>query len=248
MTEPIASRGKQGVRYSARDMRLSWPLLAGIAVFHLGLFYVLLRALAPAVIDPVERQVIAAFDVEMPHPPAPPPESRSEPDQGAQGQPGKQAVATAVTAPPAPLPIPSPQPLPQAASTGSATQSGARDSGEGTGAYGSGLGTGGGNAGRGQGGVAVTRPVHISGGIDNARDYPTPPGGRHARRGSEVIVRLVVGTDGRGRDCSIYRASPDAEADRITCQLVEERLRFRPAQDANGNLVEAPFYWRQQWF
>jgi len=88
----------------------------------------------------------------------------------------------------------------------------------------------------------------VSGSIDNARDFPVPPGGRAARAGTEVIVKVIVGTDGRARDCSIYRASPDPEADRITCRLVEERLGFRPARDAAGNPVPAPFYWRQRWF
>jgi protein TonB len=103
-------------------------------------------------------------------------------------------------------------------------------------------------SGSGRGGVAVTKPVHVSGGIDNARDFPVPPGGRAARRGTQVIVRVIVGTDGRARDCSIHRPSPDPEADRITCELVEARLGFRPATDANGNPVAAPFFWRQQWF
>jgi protein TonB len=63
-----------------------------------------------------------------------------------------------------------------------------------------------------------------------------------------VIVRVIVGTDGRARDCAIVRASPDPEADRLTCRLVEGRLGFRPAMDASGNPVAAAFYWRQQWF
>ena len=38
------------------------------------------------------------------------------------------------------------------------------------------------------------------------------------------------------------------QADAITCRLVETRLRFRPAMDASGNPVPAPFFWRQRWF
>ncbi|MEO1729361.1 MAG: hypothetical protein AAFR64_01330 [Pseudomonadota bacterium] len=239
-------------RYSAQPARLRWSLLALIAVLHLGLFYLLAHAFAPELAGSVERDVIAAFDVSEPvpepEPAPPPPQNRSQPDEGEQGSPGKQAVAAAISAPPAALPAAEPEPLPAAASTGTASQAGARKEGEGTGAAGAGLGTGSGNSGRGQGGVAVTRPQHISGRIDNARDYPTPPGGRNARRGTEVIVRVIVGVDGRARNCSIYRPSPDPEADQITCELVEERLEFRPAQDAYGNRVEAPFYWRQRWF
>jgi len=63
-----------------------------------------------------------------------------------------------------------------------------------------------------------------------------------------VIVRVIVGVDGRARECSIYRPSPDPEADRLTCELVESRLRFRPANDASGNPIAAPFFWRQRWF
>ena len=93
-----------------------------------------------------------------------------------------------------------------------------------------------------------TKPVHISGGIDNARDYPVPDGGREARRGTQVIVKVTVGVNGRASNCSIFRASPDTQADSLTCQLVVERLRFKPATDANGDPVAAPFYWRQRWF
>ncbi|MDJ0979053.1 MAG: hypothetical protein QNI87_11030 [Erythrobacter sp.] len=226
-----------------------WPLLAGIVAFHLAALYGLAHALVPDIVSSVEREVVAAFVVPTSPPSeSPPPENRAEPDEGAQGAPGREAVPAAITAPPVPTPIAKPEDRPQSASTGAVPVSGARKTGEGTGAAGQGLGTGSGNSGRGQGGVAITRPEHISGSISNARDYPTPAGGRSARRGTEVIVRVTVGIDGRAHGCSIYRPSPDPEADRITCQLVVERLGFRPARDAKGNPVEAPFYWRQRWF
>ena len=61
-------------------------------------------------------------------------------------------------------------------------------------------------------------------------------------------MRVIVGVNGRASNCSVYKPSPDPEADRITCQLVVDRLGFKPAQDAQGNPVAAPFYWRQRWF
>jgi protein TonB len=230
-----------------RRRRPSLPLLAGIALLHVLALYGLARALAPDLTASVEKQVVSAFTVTVTTPP-PPPENQDEPDEGAQGDPGKDAVPQPVTQPPPPRDLKQETPRPRASSTGTATRSGATQAGEGTGAAGSGLGTGSGNSGGGRGGVAVTKPVHISGSIDNARDFPVPPGGRGARQGTEVIVRVVVGTDGRARDCTIYRPSPDPEADRITCQLVEGRLGFRPAMDREGNPVPAPFYWRQRWF
>lgn len=234
--------------FQHRRRRPSLPLLAGIVVLHVLALYGLARGLAPDLTASVEKQVVSAFTVTVTAPPPPPPENQSEPDEGAQGDPGKDAVPQPVTQPPPPRDLKQATPRPRASSTGTATRSGAAEAGEGTGAAGTGPGTGSGNSGGGRGGVAVSKPVHISGSIDNARDFPVPPGGREARRGTEVIVRVTVGTDGRARGCTIYRPSSDPEADRITCQLVETRLGFRPAMDGEGNPVAAPFYWRQRWF
>ncbi|MDP5102678.1 MAG: energy transducer TonB [Erythrobacter sp.] len=234
--------------FRSRRKRLSWPLIAGIIALHVAGLYGLARALAPDITASIEREVVSAFNVTPPPPDPPPPENQPQPDEGAQGDPGRDAVAKPVTSPPPKVRVKQDDPLPRASSTGTANESGAADAGAGTGAAGSGFGTGSGNSGNGRGGIAVSKPVHISGSIDNARDFPVPPGGRTARRGTQVIVRVTVGTDGRARNCSVFRPSPDSEADRITCQLVESRLGFRPAMDANGNPVAAPFYWRQQWF
>lgn len=235
--------------YVAKRKRLSWPLVAGIALLHVAALYGLARALAPDLTAAVERQVVSAFTITA-SPPSdpPPPENQSEPDEGAQGAPGREAVAKPVSAQPPKVRVKQDAAAPKASSTGTASQSGAAAAGDGTGAAGSGFGTGSGNSGSGRGGISVSKPVHISGRIDNARDFPVPPGGREARKGTQVIVRVIVGTDGRARDCTVFRASPDPQADRITCQLVESRLGFRPAMDAAGNPVAAPFYWRQQWF
>lgn len=235
--------------FRARRRRVSLPLIVVIAILHVAALYGLARALAPDFTATVEREVVSAFTITpAAQPDPPPPENQPEPDEGAQGDPGREAVAQPVTSQPPKVRVKEDAPLPRAASTGTANESGAADAGAGTGAAGTGLGTGSGNRGSGRGGIPVSKPVHISGSIDNARDFPVPPGGREARRGTQVIVRVIVGTDGRARDCSIFRASPDPQADRITCQLVESRLGFRPATDANGNPVAAPFYWRQQWF
>ncbi|WP_394729988.1 energy transducer TonB [Altererythrobacter sp. GH1-8] len=236
-------------RYSAQRRPMRWGVIALLAVLHVVALYAFARMLAPDLTAAVERSVVSAFTVTVTTPDEPiPPENTPQPDEGAQGETGKKAVPKPVAAPSPRVPMKEDTPMPRASSTGSANTSGARDAGDGTGASGSGPGTGSGREGGGMGGVAVTRPVHISGEINSARDYPIPEGGRNARKGSEVIVRMIVGTDGRARNCTIYRPSPFPEADRITCDLVEQRLRFRPAQDARGNLVAAPFYWRQRWF
>lgn len=237
--------------YAGAKKRPNPWVIAAVVLLHVVIFYGLLRALAPGAFQTAERSMVAAFSVTVTAPketPPPPPEPEPEPDEGAQGDPGRDAVPAPVAAPIPVVRVREDPPMPRATSTGTAPNSGATEQGDGTGAAGSGLGTGSGRGGGGQGGIAATRPVHISGQIDNARDFPVPAGGRRARRGNEVIVKVTVGTDGRARNCSVYQASPDAEADRITCALVVERLRFKPATDRSGNPVEAPFYWKQRWF
>lgn len=234
--------------FSTKRRRLRLGTLALIALLHVLAIYGLAKAFAPDFTGSVERQVVEAITVTVTTPPEEASAPEPEPDAGAAGEEGREAVPRAVAAPDPPIPIPRPVPAPRASSTGSADTSGARDNGDGTGAGGEGSGTGSGQGGSGTGGGAVTQPVHIGGAIDDARDYPAPEGRRAARRGTEVIVRVIVGVDGRASNCTVYRASPDPEADRITCRLVVERLRFRPATDANGNPVPAPFYWRQRWF
>lgn len=230
-----------------RQRRPSWPLIAGIVLLHVGALYGLALALAPDMTATVSRTVVSAFTVTITAPPDPP-TAEPEPDPGSAGAPAPTATARPDARPKAPRELREVPPAPRAASTGTADSAGAADAGTGTGAQGAGEGTGSGAGGSGPGGAAASKPVHISGSIDNARDYPVPPGGRSARRGSEVIVRVIVGTDGRARQCSIYRPSSDPEADAITCDLVESRLGFRPATNSAGEPVPAPFYWRQRWF
>ncbi|MDJ0643873.1 MAG: hypothetical protein QNJ15_13755, partial [Erythrobacter sp.] len=205
-------------RYTSRlRKRPSWPLLVAIVLFHIAVFYGLARALAPDFTASVERDVVSAFTVTITAPPEPPPpENRPEPDEGAQGDPGEEAVPQPVTAP-SPRIERQPQPRPRASSTGTASRSGARESGEGTGAAGSGDGTGSGNRGSGQGGIAVTRPSVRSGSLDTASDFPVPPGGRQSRFGKSVTVAFTVTTDGRARNCSVARSGVDPETTSLVC-------------------------------
>lgn len=239
--------------------------LVGIAVLHVALFYGLARALAPDFTGELEDSVIAAFTVptEIPEtpPPTPTPTPTAEtapdpdtrPDEGVQGDPGRDSVARAVVAPEPPITIVQAPPAPRAASTGTANTSGAADRGEGTGAAGSGSGTGSGQGGAGGGGggsgAAIARPARkIAGDIRSAADFPVPPGGREIRRGQSVTVAVTVGVDGRARDCRVLKPSPDPQADRTTCRLVVERFRFEPALNDAGEAVPAVYGWRQDFY
>lgn len=230
-----------------RRSRPRWWVMALIALAHLAAFYGLVRMFAPSAAASVERSVLSTFNVTIVAPP-PPPATRPAPDEGAPGDEGKRAIPRPVTAPPPRIAAERPSPAPRASSTGTASTSGASDSGAGTGASGGGLGTGSGRGGGGQGGVAVTKPVKIAGDINSASDFPVPAGGRQARFGTSVTVHMTVGTDGRASNCRVVRPSPDREADAIVCRLAEQRFRFRPATDSQGNPVAATYGWRQEWF
>ncbi|HEU4821489.1 MAG TPA: energy transducer TonB [Qipengyuania sp.] len=228
--------------------RPRWWLVALIVFAHLLAFYGLIRVFAPDAMRAVERSVLSTITVTITAPPQPPPAAESKPDEGAAGAAGKQAVPKPVPAPTPRVQVRENRPLPRASSTGTANSSGAQDSGAGTGAAGSGEGTGSGRGGGGQGGVAVAKPVKIAGEINSAADFPVPPGGRQARFGTSVTVYMTVGTDGRASNCRVVRPSPDAQADAIVCRLAEQRFRFRPAIDSQGNPVAATYGWRQEWF
>lgn len=234
----------EGPAFAPRK-RIRWGTLALVALLHVAAFLGLMRVFAPTFTAGVVEAAGSLVSVTITAPPDPEPSPEPEPDAGASGEEGRRATPREAAAPPAPLPRP--QPAPRASSTGAADTSGARDTGAATGAGGAGEGTGSGAGGAGQGGGA--RPLElISGRIDNARDYPTPPGGRQVRRGHDVVIELTVGPNGRVQACRITDPSPDPQADSITCRLATERFVFRPRLDASGNPVTGIYRWRQRWF
>lgn len=224
--------------------RPRWGALILVVLFHLAVLAGLVRVFAPDFTAQVVERATSLVSVTITAPPDPEP-APAERDAGAAGEQGREATPREVSAPEAP--VPRPQPAPRATSTGTANTSGAREQGGGTGAGGEGDGTGSGAGGSGQGTGA--RPLElISGSISNARDYPTPPGGRQVRRGHDVVIELTVGPDGRVTACRITDPSPDPEADAITCRLATERFVFRPRLNAQGEPIAGIFRWRQRWF
>jgi protein TonB len=70
-----------------------------------------------------------------------------------------------------------------------------------------------------------------------AADYPEAAL-YHERQGT-VHVEFVIRPDGTAADCSVARSSGHADLDRHACRVLQNRARFRPATDANGNAVPA---------
>ena len=228
---------------SGVDRKTKVIAVAGVAALHIAVIAALISAFGVEVVVQTVKS-LTAFDVAVPPPPPPPPEpvAKAPEPQGAAAPPAPRAT-------PRPRPTPriviAPKPAPTAASTGAAVNSGASAAGAGGGGGGQGSGTGSGARGDGSGGGKVRRAEKVAGEL-KTKDFPRS--GANDRDGKFITVRFVVGTDGRVGNCRVVQSSGSAEADAITCRLIEKRFRYRPALDAVGNPVRDETGWKQWWW
>src|SRR5262249_16284922 len=135
---------------------------------------------------------------------------------------------------------PPPMPVAETPNTGAeSTQGAAPIRGPGTGAGGNGTGTGAGGAGNGTGGggqgLAVvrtrlaTRPLR-------GRDFP-PELLAAWPRGAWFRMRLGVDGGGAVIQCIADQGTGNPSIDAQVCAIVQQRLRFFPAIDRNGQRV-----------
>jgi len=252
MAEIESGPGRRFADAPRTPPRLRAAIVAAVALIHVGLVAAIIHGLG-GVAATLEKtgldRIVTAINIPLPPPPPPPPPAPEATTREAEGKAAAAAPtarAKAVSAPKARVPRPQDTAAP-VSSTGDQQTSGAAQAGQGTGGGGDGAGTGSGGSGIGAGGRFVAqKAVKIAGDITSARDYPAA--GRDDRLGKSVIVALTVGTDGKVKACRVHRASGDAEADRITCQLAVERFRFRPALDQNGQPIQSIYGWEQRWF
>lgn len=228
--------------FSSTKRKPSVPVIIGIVILHIAIFYGLLRAFAPGITTQIENTVLSAVTVTVTTPPEQMPTAPDE--AGAAGDPGKKATPKPTTVPTPERRLKKNKPEPKATSTGKADNSGATDDGDGTGAAGQGNGTGAGGNGTGRGGGIAVKPSVKSGRIDQARDFPVPEGGRQMRFGKSATVQFTVTTDGRAVNCSVLRSDVDAAATARICPLVMDKIRFNPARTADGTPVEARYGYR----
>jgi TonB family protein len=66
-------------------------------------------------------------------------------------------------------------------------------------------------------------------------DFPAAPPDAPMRR--QVVLRYLIGVEGRVTACSVSFSSGDRDLDNRICLVVTERYRFQPARDADGNAV-----------
>jgi periplasmic protein TonB len=81
----------------------------------------------------------------------------------------------------------------------------------------------------------VSVPAKLISGTITAADYPRSALKRNAT--GLTAVRLTITTEGRAKDCSIYRSSGDAELDAKTCSVATHRMRFTPALGHDGKPI-----------
>nr|WP_166180137.1 TonB family protein [Altererythrobacter segetis] len=213
-----------------------------VAVGINGLLLALLLTLSRDVAPPLLRGPgLSTFDITPPPPPPPPAVTRPA---GASAPPSRGATK-APSPPNPPRPLPKTTPAEPAIDAGSQSASGAgaaAGSGAGRGGQGNGTGSGGSGGGSGSG---ATPPVHIAGALTDA-DYRRA--GLPQGAAGTVLISFRVRRDGSVDRCSTVRSSGYAIIDRETCQLVEQRFRFRPARDSANNPIDftlrTDFTWR----
>lgn len=219
--------------------------LAAVAVVQLGVGLALLRGLHVDIShsgDVVQRLVNITLAKPPPKPPPPPPvpvkpartPHKASAPKATPERPGGSPGPKPAHAPPSVTPILSVKPT--AAPSGGGTGTGPAIG------VGAGGGTGGNGYGAGEGGG--TELELISGDITQ-RDYPKHLG--NAGVGGTVSVSFTVLTNGRVTGCRVTRSSGVPELDALTCQLAEQRFRFRPATDRYGRPMSEVVDWDQDW-
>lgn len=208
----------------------------------------------------IAERVPALLSVDLRDPPPPPPKAKERPERrradkaapkDEAGKRNRKNKATAIVAPPVmPLIVPPPVIVANQADNRNAAQTGASPlpgPGRGAGSYGDGLG-GGGTGGEGDGtgnGEAVQGPRRTTGRMSFS-DLPEDalPLGEEAA----VTVVFAVEASGSVTGCRVQRGSGYASVDSLTCRLIEQRFRYRPALDRRGRPVRSMVRETHHWF
>lgn len=208
--------------------------IALVAAIHVLIAYALLTGMRVAIRSaPPDRPTLITFEP-LPPPPRQPPERRVQPKQSGGNAPaGKRVPIPEIAPAPAPV-LPAPPPLIVVPPSRPAPDRSA----EGTGNDGGGGGMGGSGSGAGSGsgvgdGDDFTGARQIRGRFRNS-DFPSSA--RSAGR-LKIGVRFAVGPTGNVDECEIIESSGYAEVDAMTCRVIVERYRFRPARDGAGEPV-----------
>lgn len=239
--------------------------LAAVAAFHALLGYAFITGLGMDMARAVDEQ-LKIFDV--PDAPIPPLVEEPEPlkektkekaprlkpapkdPEGAAAPPNIKSKPTEIVAPKREVVLEVPTPVvaaPIAGPGAAATSGNAPFIGPGTGAGGVGNGTGSGrygNGGGGGGGAGLAQRARLIGGDVRDSDYPRSA----LNHEGTVYMRFLITPQGRIGRCQVTRSSGHPGMDRETCQVMQKRLRYRPARDIYGRPIPAWVEGEQEWF
>jgi protein TonB len=199
-----------------------------------------LRVQIPRTTDLVQRLIEIALP--RPPPPPPPPPPRVEPRKA-------HRTSSAPKAEPKPLggsPGPQPAHAPPSVTPVVAVRPTVAPSGGGSGTGPAiGGGAGGGTGGQGYGADEGGSESELISGEFRFSDYP-PDLGR-AGIGGRVTATFTVQVNGRATGCRVARSSGVPQLDSLTCRIIEQRFRFRPATDRFGRPIPDEADMDQDW-
>jgi protein TonB len=219
------------------------PAIGAVAI-HALLGYALIAGLKVALPVRLAGDSLIVINIKPP----PPPQPRPEPPPKPRIPDKEGGAAPAPKAEPLPIitaPVPAP-PIPPRLIPALPTIAGG-GAGGGTGGIGTGQGSGGTGAGQGEGagdGRGFTSARQIRGRFRNS-DFPASAKGAGRLR---IGVRYAVAPSGSVDQCEIIQPSGYPEVDAMTCRVITERYRFRPARDGEGvpitEVLEEDYSWR----
>lgn len=219
--------------------------IAIVAAIHVALLLVFLRM--SGTIDLRDTQPpFRTFNLS--HAVSPPP-PRQQPKPKRDGGSSPKNVKSQATPVVAPKPQIETLPVQKIAASETARQGAAPTQGAssvfgpGTGSGGAGTGTGGGAGGNRSGGGAV-EPPRLSSSVLGGSDFPRDLLKQWPAQAT-VFLRLRIDARGYVAECIVDRGTGVRAIDSIMCNLAHDRLRFRPAQDRNGEAVAGWFGYAQ---
>lgn len=199
-------------------------------------------------VEDLKAFVVAPPAPPLKHDPVPAPKKAEKRKQGAASPPNLKAKATPIVAPPVVIRPVQPPPVIAAPVAGIGAQRSAGAApvvGPGTGSGGQGNGTGSGSGGDGDGGGGGETPLRLIRGELRYRDLPRQL--YEAGVSGTVEMDFDVGVQGRVTACRITRSSGNAALDAATCQLIQQKLRYRPTLNAAGRPIPDTVEGEQIW-
>jgi protein TonB len=227
--------------------------ITAVVAIHAALLFALLHLSGR--VDLTDPQgALQMFDLESATLPPPSPQGREQPKpkekEGGSAPKNIKSEATPVVASKPKIETPTVQEIAatETPKAGTASTQGASDMlGPGTGAGGIGSGTGSGAGGDGPGGGGdngVAEPPHLISPVLTGRDFHRDMLGEWPPRAT-IFMRLRVDAQGYVSECAIDRGTGIPSIDSAMCNLVHDRLRFRPALNSSGQAVAGWFGYAQ---